>query len=69
MSQQRWVIPPEGMKAARDAWHAHYCGEDRGCVTSDHCAGEPDGTPLRLAILAAAPFIRKSSPYTEQETT
>lgn len=61
MSDERWIVPPEGMKAARDAWHARYCGVDRACLPGDHCAGEADGSVLRAAILAAAPFIRKAA--------
>lgn len=57
----RYVIPPEGMKAARGAWHERWCGKGHACVPSDHCAGDPDPTALREALLAAAPFIRKAA--------
>ena len=57
MSDPRITTRTSAYRAARDAWHAHYCGEDRACTPADHCAGAPDRQALQAALAAALPHL------------
>jgi hypothetical protein len=53
MTDPRITNRTKAYRAARDAWHAAYCGEDRACTPGDHCEGAPDRKALQAALGAA----------------